>query len=136
MAVENVKKFMDKFEASPELQRKLQESQEEHAADVNDREEAVEVTILPLAQEIGLPFTYAELQEYEKANGYTNPDGTAATDEIDDNELEQVAGGASVAISLARLGMMNTSACGCAVYGTSPSQRPTITPTPGKISRW
>lgn len=121
---------MDKFEASSELQKKLQDAQEAYEGDLSDRADAIEATILPLAKEVGLPFTYAELQEYEKANGF-NPDGTGS-EEVSDEELGQVAGGASAASGL--LGKIDLVICGCAMYGTSPGGRPTLPTNNGR--RW
>ena len=51
------------------------------------REKAVEAIIIPLAKEVGLPFTLEELKEYEQDQ--------MKNITLSDDELDQVAGGRS-----------------------------------------
>ena len=92
MAKENVGKFYDKLQEDVALAEKLNaldkdfaEKNEGSADDIAMREKAAEAIILPLAQEVGLPFTLDELKEYEQEQlkGLN----------LSEDELEQVAGG-------------------------------------------
>ena len=92
MAKENVGKFYDKLAQNAALAEKLNEMDKKFA-DTNEgsvddaamREKAVEAIIIPMAKEVGLPFTLEELKEYEQEqmNNMT----------LSDDELDQVAGG-------------------------------------------
>ena len=92
MAKANVGKFYDKLAQDAALAEKLNEMDkdfaEKNGTSVDDaamREKAAEAIILPLAQEVGLPFTLDELKEYEQEQlkGLN----------LSEDELEQVAGG-------------------------------------------
>ena len=92
MAKENVAKFYEKLAEDAALAEKLnaldKDFAEKNGASSDDaamREKAAEAIILPLAQEVGLPFTLDELKEYEQEQlkGLN----------LSEDELEQVAGG-------------------------------------------
>ena len=92
MAKANAAKFYEKLQNDAALAEKLNEmdkkfvdTNEGSADDIAMREKAVEAIILPLAQEVGLPFTLDELKEYEQEQlkGLN----------LSEDELEQVAGG-------------------------------------------
>ena len=92
MAKANVGKFYDKLAQDAALAEKLnaldKDFAEKNGTSVDDaamREKAAEAIILPLAQEVGLPFTLDELKEYEQEQlkGLN----------LSEDELEQVAGG-------------------------------------------
>ena len=92
MAKANVGKFYDKLQEDAALAEKLNEMDkafvEKNGTSADDaamREKAAEAIILPLAQEVGLPFTLDELKEYEQEQlkGLN----------LSEDELEQVAGG-------------------------------------------
>ena len=92
MAKENVGKFYDKLQEDVALAEKLNaldkdfaEKNEGSADDIAMREKAAEAIILPLAQEVGLPFTLDELKEYEQEQ--------LKELNLSEEELEQVAGG-------------------------------------------
>ena len=94
MAKENVGKFYDKLAQDAALAEKLnaldKDFAEKNGASSDDaamREKAVEAVIIPLAKEVGLPFTLEELKEYEQEqmNNMT----------LSDDELDHVAGGAA-----------------------------------------
>ena len=94
MAKENVGKFYDKLaqdaalaEKLNALDKKFADTNEGSADDIAMREKAVEAIIIPLAKEVGLPFTLEKLKEYEQEqmNNMT----------LSDDELDQVAGGAA-----------------------------------------
>ena len=92
MAKANVGKFYEKLAQDAALAEKLNEMDKNFAEkngtsaeDAAMREKAAEAIILPLAQEVGLPFTLDELKEYEQEQlkGLN----------LSEDELEQVAGG-------------------------------------------
>ncbi|MBO6245393.1 MAG: Nif11-like leader peptide family natural product precursor [Anaerovibrio sp.] len=93
MAKENVGKFYDKLAQDAALAEKLnaldKEFAEKNGASTDDaamREKAVESVVIPLAEEVGLPFTLEELKEYEQDQMKNMT--------LSEDELDQVAGGA------------------------------------------
>ena len=92
MAKENVRKFYEKLAQDAALAEKLnaldKDFAEKNGTSVDDaamREKAVEAIIIPLAKEVGLPFTLEELKEYEQEQMKNMT--------LSDDELDQVAGG-------------------------------------------
>ena len=92
MAKENVGKFYDKLAQDAALAEKLnaldKDFAEKNGASADDaamREKAVEAIIIPLAKEVGLPFTLEELKEYEQEQ--------VKEMNLSEDELDQVAGG-------------------------------------------
>ena len=92
MAKENVGKFYEKLaqdaalaEKLNALDKKFADTNEGSADDIAFREKAVAAIVIPLAEEVGLPFTLEELKEYEQdqMNNMT----------LSEDELDQVAGG-------------------------------------------
>ena len=92
MAKDNVGKFYDKLaqdaalaEKLNEMDKKFADTNEGSADDAAMREKAVETIIIPLAEEVGLPFTIEELKEYEQEQ--------LKNMTLSEDELDQVAGG-------------------------------------------
>ena len=92
MAKENVGKFYEKLQEDAALAEKLNaldkdfaEKNEGSADDIAFREKAVAAIVIPLAKEVGLPFTLEELKEYEQ--------DLLKKMNLPENGLEQVAGG-------------------------------------------
>ena len=92
MAKANVGKFYDKLAQDAALAEKLnaldKDFAEKNGTSTDDaamREKAVEAIIIPLAKEVGLPFTLEELKEYEQDQMKNMT--------LSEDELEQVAGG-------------------------------------------
>ena len=92
MAKANVGKFYEKLaqdaalaEKLNALDKKFADTNEVSADDIAFREKAVAAIVIPLAEEVGLPFTLEELKEYEQdqMNNMT----------LSEDELDQVAGG-------------------------------------------
>ena len=92
MAKANVGKFYEKLaqdaalaEKLNALDKKFADTNEGSADDIAFREKAVAAIVIPLAEEVGLPFTLEELKEYEQdqMNNMT----------LSEDELDQVAGG-------------------------------------------
>ena len=92
MAKANVGKFYDKLAQDAALAEKLnaldKDFAEKNGASTDDaamREKAVEAIIIPMAEEVGLPFTLEELKEYEQEQ--------LKEMNLSEDELDQVAGG-------------------------------------------
>jgi hypothetical protein len=95
MAKENVGKFYEKLAQDAALAEKLNaldkdfaEKNEGSADDIAFREKAVAAIVIPLAEEVGLPFTLEELKEYEQEQ--------LKEMNLSEDELDQVAGGKRV----------------------------------------
>ena len=92
MAKENVGKFYEKLaqdaalaEKLNALDKKFADTNEGSADDIAFREKAVAAIVIPLAEEVGLPFTLEELKEYEQEQ--------LKEMNLSEDELDQVAGG-------------------------------------------
>ena len=82
--MDNVKKFFAQLKTDAELQKKVKAAQDAYKGDLKDDAKVAEAVLLPIAKEIGLPFTVADFNAYKDAQ-----EGEAS-----DDELEAVAGGA------------------------------------------
>ena len=94
MAKENVAKFYEKLAEDPALAERLQAADKAYAekhgglgSEIDDatRRKAAEEIVLPIAAEMGLPFTIEELAAYEEEQ--------LAAMEVSDDEMANVAGG-------------------------------------------
>ena len=92
MAKENVGKFYEKLAQDAALAEKLNALDKDFAEkigtaadDAATREKAVDAIIIPLAKEVGLPFTLEELKESEQEQ--------LKEMNLSEDELDQVAGG-------------------------------------------
>ena len=110
MAKENVGKFYEKLAQDAALAEKLNaldkdfaEKNEGSADDAAMREKAVEAIVLPLAKEVGLPFTLEELKEYEQEQ--------LKEMNLSEDELDQVAGGRSPAYEGGKVEVPTMVAC-------------------------
>ena len=119
MAKENVGKFYDKLQEDAALAEKLnamdKDFAEKNGASADDaamREKAVAAVVIPLAQEVGLPFTLEELKEYEQEQ--------LKEMTLSEDELDQVAGGDSYKYEYNkrnRKGKKGGTAAACAFIG-------------------
>jgi hypothetical protein len=62
---ENVKKFFEIYNSDPDLQERLRLAEESYPGSLEVRESVVEYVLLPVAEEMGLPFTVLDLKVYE-----------------------------------------------------------------------
>ena len=97
MAKENVGNFYEKLAQDAALAEKLNALDKDFAEkngtssdDAAMREKAVDAIIIPLAKEIGLPFTLEELKEYEQEQMKNMT--------LSEDELDQVAGGSKTKV--------------------------------------
>ena len=61
----NVEQFFARYDADPALQARVEDALAVYPGSLELRESVVEYVLLPIAEEIGLPFTIAELRAYE-----------------------------------------------------------------------
>ena len=62
---ENVKKFFEIYDSDPELRERLRRAEEEFPGSLEIRDGVVQHVLLPVAEEMGLPFTVMDLLVYE-----------------------------------------------------------------------
>lgn len=62
---ENVKKFFEIYDSDPELRERLHRAELEFPGSLEIRDGVVQHVLLPVAEEMGLPFTVMDLLVYE-----------------------------------------------------------------------
>lgn len=62
---ENVSKFFERYDLDEALRARVAEAVACYPGSLEIRESLVEAVLLPIAAELGLPFTVAELRAYE-----------------------------------------------------------------------
>lgn len=62
---ENVEKFFELYDSDPQLRERLRIAEECYPGSLEIREAVVEEVLLPVAQELGLPFTLDDLRKFE-----------------------------------------------------------------------
>ncbi len=62
---ENVKKFFEIYDSDPELRERLRRAEEKFPGSLEIRDGVVQHVLLPVAEEMGLPFTVMDLLVYE-----------------------------------------------------------------------
>ncbi len=62
---ENVQRFFDRYAADEELRRRVLEAEAMYPGSLEIREAVVEDVLLPIAAELGLPFTLQDLRAFE-----------------------------------------------------------------------
>ena len=85
MAKENIKAFFEALSKDEALQKALEEKELAYTGAKEDRETVVAEVLIPAAKAAGYDFTAEELKEFDKG---MRPEG-----ELDESELESVAGG-------------------------------------------
>lgn len=61
----NVDKFFERYDADPALQARVQQAMDCYPGSLEIRDVMTEHVLLPVAEELGLPFTLKELRNYE-----------------------------------------------------------------------
>ncbi|MBQ6465631.1 MAG: hypothetical protein IJJ43_05125 [Oscillospiraceae bacterium] len=61
----NVEQFFERYNADEALRRRVAEAEAAYPGSLEIRESVVEEVLLPVAAELGLPFTVKELRGYE-----------------------------------------------------------------------
>ena len=62
---ENVSRFFERYEAEPELKQRVEDAVSCYPGSLEIRESLAEAVLLPIAEELGLPFTVKDLRAYE-----------------------------------------------------------------------
>ena len=70
--VENAEKFFDLYARDEELRRRVLEAEALYPGSLEIREAVVEDVLLPIAAELGLPFTLADLRSFETRHKLKN----------------------------------------------------------------
>ena len=83
MSQESTKKFMEQLRGDQALQEKLAAATAAFPGDLSDEKAVFEAVLAPIAKEAGFDVCYEDAVELAKAT----------TDELTDDELDQVAGG-------------------------------------------
>ena len=70
--IENAEKFFDRYARDEELRRRVLEAEAMYPGSLEIREAVVEDVLLPIAAELGLPFTLADLRAFETRHKLKN----------------------------------------------------------------
>ena len=62
---ENVERFFELYRSDEALRRRIEEAEAAYPGSLEVRESVAEFVLLPIAEELGLPFTVKELRTYE-----------------------------------------------------------------------
>ena len=62
---ENVKKFFEIYDSDPRLRERIRLAEEAYPGSLEIRDALVQHVLLPVAEELGLPFTIMDLLVYE-----------------------------------------------------------------------
>ncbi len=63
--IENVTRFFERYEAEPALKARVEAAMAAYPGSLEVRESLVEAVLLPIAADLGLPFTVKDLRAYE-----------------------------------------------------------------------
>ena len=62
---ENVARFFERYDADPALRARVAEAEAAYPGSLEVRESVAAAVLLPIAEDLGLPFTLQELRAYE-----------------------------------------------------------------------
>ncbi len=84
----NVEKFFERYDADEALRRRVAEAEAAYPGSLEIRESLVEAVLLPIAEELGLPFTVKDLRGYELKKKLKNakPDVPIGEDEPEEEQ--------------------------------------------------
>jgi len=80
---ENVTKFFEKYDSDEQLRQRVEDAVALYPGSLEIREAVVEEVLLPIAADIGLPFTLNDLRKYETKKKLSH----LGQDEVTDQEL-------------------------------------------------
>ena len=85
---ENVARFFERYDSDPALKARVAEAEAAYPGSLEVRESLVAAVLLPIAEELGLPFTLQELRAYEtkKMLSRIKPDVPIREGEEDEDE--------------------------------------------------
>ena len=84
---ENVARFFERYEADPDLKARVADAEAAYPGSLEIRESVAAAVLLPIAEDVGLPFTLQELRAYEtrKMLGRIRPDVPIQEGEADED---------------------------------------------------
>ena len=88
----HVEEFFARYEADPALQAKVEEALACYPGSLELRESVVENVLLPIASDLGLPFTVDELRAYETRKKLSRVKPDTPIEEGDEDEDADFAG--------------------------------------------
>lgn len=86
---ENVEKFFAIYDADPALQERLRQAEAAYPGSLEIREAVAEHVLLPVAAELGLPFSLLDLKVYETKKKARDHQDVALTEEELAQPLEE-----------------------------------------------
>jgi len=89
---ENVTKFFEKYDADPALRARVEEAVACYPGSLEIRESLVKAVLLPIAADLGLPFTVDELRAYETRLKLSRLKPDVQIEEGDEDEDEDFEG--------------------------------------------
>ena len=86
--IENVTRFFERYIEDPDLRTRIAEAEAVYPGSLEIRESVAAAVLLPIAEDVGLPFTLQELRAYEtrKMLGRIRPDVTIQEGDADEDE--------------------------------------------------
>ena len=88
--IENAAKFYELYRSDPKLKKRIADAEALYPGSLEIRDAVVSEIVLPIAEELGLPFTLMELRVYEtKLKAESHPDVELTEEELSrpDEEL-------------------------------------------------
>ena len=88
--IENAEKFFELYRSDEQLRRRVLEAEAAYPGSLEIRESVAEYVLLPIAEELGLPFTLKDLRAYEtrvKLNNIKPDEPIPEGDPIDDDPV-------------------------------------------------
>lgn len=83
---ENVVKFFERYDSDPALRQRISEAEAAYPGSLEIRDAVVSAVLLPVAEELGLPFTLLDLRVYEtKMQALRSPDREMTQEELEDD---------------------------------------------------
>lgn len=84
---ENVVKFFDIYNNDPSLRQRIKDAEDMYPGSLEIRDAVVQAILLPVAEEMGLPFTLRDLRAYEaKMSVQRCPDEEMTPEELENDE--------------------------------------------------
>ena len=88
--IENAEKFFERYRTDAQLQERVLAAEAMYPGSLEIRESVAEAVLLPIAEELGLPFTIKDLRAYETRIKLNNLKGDVPIEEdepIDDDPV-------------------------------------------------
>lgn len=84
---ENVVKFFELYDSDPALRQRISEAEAAYPGSLEIRDAVASAVLLPVAEELGLPFTLLDLRVYEtKMQALRSPDREMSREELENDQ--------------------------------------------------